>query len=54
MKKWRFLKMNWEMIVNGGATIEDLMELHKIGYEFPCGDGRVLEITTPEEVRCRG
>ena len=45
--------MNWEMIINGGATIEDLMVLAKIGYEFPCGDGKVLEITTPEEARSR-
>lgn len=43
-----------ELIMTGNATIEDLMDLAKIGYEFPCEDRAVSQIVSPAEVRARG
>lgn len=39
------------LILNGEATVEDVMILHMIGYDFPVEDGHVAEIIDVREGR---
>lgn len=41
--------MSWLDVVNESGTLEDVIDLHRMGYEFPCADGKVTKIVTPLE-----
>nr|DAI90267.1 MAG TPA: hypothetical protein [Caudoviricetes sp.] len=35
---------NYELIISGKATLEDLYELNKLGYEFVVENGAVTQV----------
>lgn len=41
--------MELALILNGKATLEDLLDLYRIGFEFGVNNGAINEIIRPGE-----